>query len=61
MNFVRLAGYGGIVLGLLRLLEFYFFGDLHRGYALAWALHALVSGVLIIWLTRKERLKKESD
>lgn len=54
IRFVRILAHIGIFIGLLRLVEYHFFGDLHRGYALAWAIHALVSGVLILLLTAKE-------
>lgn len=54
MKLVRVFGYGGIVLGLIRFTEYYFFGDIHHGYALAWAFHALLSGLAILYLVRKK-------
>lgn len=54
MNFYRIFGYIGVVLGLLRFFEYYFLGDIHGGYALAWATHAFISGVALLWLTRKD-------
>lgn len=61
MRFARVMAYVGIAVGILRLLEFYFFGDLHRGYALAWAAHALISSVLILWLVKREVKKEQTD
>jgi len=54
MKMARIFGYLGLVLGVLRLAEYYFFGDLHRGYALAWAVQALVFGVAILTLTKEK-------
>lgn len=57
MEPARIFGYGGIVLGLVRFLEYSFVGDTHRGYALVWMVHAFVSGVAILWLTRKKHIQ----
>lgn len=60
MKVARLIAYLGLVFGALRLAEYYFFGDLHRGYALAWAIHALASGIAILWLTRKDSYRQKA-
>lgn len=59
MKFARRCAYVGLLVGALRLLEYYFLGDLHHGYALAWAIHALVSSVLILWLVKREENKSK--
>lgn len=51
----RIFGWVGVIFGILRLLEYFFFGDLHSGYALGWAIHAFVSGILLLWLSEEKR------
>ncbi|HEY4474423.1 MAG TPA: hypothetical protein VJC06_00670 [Candidatus Paceibacterota bacterium] len=54
MKLARIFGYVGLIWGALRLAEYCFLGDLHRGYALAWAIQALVFGVAILALTKEK-------
>lgn len=52
LKVAKWAGYIAIILGILRLVDYYFYGNAHHLYALAWALHALITGLLMIWLSK---------
>lgn len=54
MKLARIFGYLGLIWGVLRLDEYYFFGDLHHGYALAWAIQALVFGIAVLFLAKEK-------
>ena len=56
-KFARGICYIGLIVGVWRLAEFYLYGDLHQGHAIAWAVHALVSAPLALWLIRREEKK----
>ena len=61
MGIIRVFAYIGIGMGTLRFLEYFIFGDLHRGYALAWAIHALASGIILLWITRNDTADSKPD
>lgn len=48
---------GGLGVVVLRLGEYYFLGDWHHGYALAWIVHALVTVPIALWFIRREEKK----
>jgi len=54
MKLARIFGYLGLIWGALRLAEYYFFGDLHQGDALTWAVQALVFGIAILVLAKEK-------
>lgn len=59
MKFARHVAHVGIFVGILRIFQYIFWGDLYGGYALVLAAHALISGVLILWLAKIEENKSK--
>lgn len=57
MKVAKWIVYIALTVGVFRLIEYYFFGDLHRGYAFAWYIHALVTAPLALWFIRREEKK----
>lgn len=63
MKTARWIGYTAIVVGVVRIVDYYYFGNAHHHHALVWALHALIVGPIVIWLTfwipKKEKEREE--
>lgn len=65
MKIARWIGYVVIGVGILRVVEYYCYGDVHNHHAIVWALHALIAGPIVVWLTfwlpKKEKEQRENS
>ncbi len=59
LKVAKWIGYIATVVGILRLADYYFYGNASHNYALAWAFHALIAGPIVVWLSIRIS-KKES-
>lgn len=51
LKVAKWIGYIGIIVGTLRLVDYYLYGNTRFPYALVRTLHILVSSLLMVWLS----------
>lgn len=56
-NLTKFLAVVALILGIFRLQDYFTFGDQHHKLALIWAIHALATGVLLLWFSRDDQPK----
>jgi len=60
LSLIRFLAVISLVLGVFRLFDYFSFGNQHHSYALVWAIHALITGILLLWFSRNDQSQLSS-